>query len=363
MKNIGIITFHYANNYGAFLQAYSLERAIISFGEDNNVKIIDYKNKNISNEYKIISLNKIVYEKFRIKYILKRLINIENIIVRNYKFYISRKKLDIDRKKKYENYDIIFAGSDQIWNPEILKGFDPYYFLDIQNYYGKKATYAASFGIDLLSEKQKVQVKELIEKINYISVREKDGIFTLQELTNKKLIECIDPVFLLSKEQWIDILRNNFKEQYENDYILVYYMGKNSNIMQDAYELSKKTNLKIVKIAYEKNIKREPQVSIKLTLNPFEFIKLFYNAKYVLTNSFHGTAFSIIFQKDFCSYKIDKKGNRIFDLLRNLNLKDRYVSKANGIFTDIINWKETEILQKALVKNSINYLVNVIKGE
>ena len=360
MKKIGIVTFHCVENYGALLQAIAL-KSFIERNITKDVYVIDYKQKDVVEPYKILyPLTKYKSLTKKILILLYLTIQLPFIIKKKFVFQIARRKeLSLITKNKIKYLDYIVCGSDQIWNPNITGGIDKHYYGIFDEFKGKKIIYAASDG-DELSIDQINEIKIYFTKNEYISVREQTLYNKLVNSINYNILDIVvDPVFLLEKEIW------NQKAVPPNDtnYILIYKLEDNEEILTDADFISKKTNnKKIIEIVYNISFKRIYLYKHKyrIAISPREFIGYFIKADYVLTNSFHGTAFSIIFEKNFFSYKLKKRQSRITDLLSILNLEDRYVKSAKKLWEENVDYDKVKPLLNNIKNKSIKYLMSAL---
>ena len=190
------------------------------------------------------------------------------------------------------DYDIVITGSDQVWNYN-LTGKDWLFFLDYDKGNAKKVSYAASFGLSELDEEVKDKIAGFINDIDYLSVREKTAANIISEICNKNAFVAVDPTLLLTKEQWSNF--SNTKKS-EGGYIFVYTLFNSDKIWEHAYKLSEKTGLPIKTISYSKLHKKN--AIYDFTAGPDDWVNYMLGADYVVTNSFHGVAFSINFNKN-----------------------------------------------------------------
>lgn len=345
---IKTITCHNVYNYGATLQAYALQTYLETLG--HQVEIIDYypKYRNKRNFWKIPNNSKV--GKYSKRYFLFHLLYAIHRAIKYYRdtnFDRSKKFDEFDRKylhitsKKYTSYqqlkdnppiaDCYIAGSDQIWNSQGDTGKDPAFFLNFGDSHIKRISYAASFGISEIEEPFKPQLKKYLSTFNAISVREKTGLDILTDLGYKEAIQVCDPVFLLSKEDWLKIASPSL---VEGDYILVYdFFQDDKCIREMAINLSRERNYKIVAVNDGGKCKYA-DINI-CDASPNAFLSLIYNADVVVSNSFHATAFSLILETNFYTYPVvrNKNQSRMIDLLDGFGLLDRFnvnVSKKNN---------------------------------
>lgn len=362
------LTYHFAINYGAILQCYALQKALNDLKYDSQV--LNYINFNQKKNNSLYKQNKGVkrliknilyfpYHKEREhKYLLFKMF-LENNIT------LTKEITNISSLEKFLNQGsgIIFVGSDQVWNPNI-DDFSESFFVPIKtNYY--KATYGASIGSADSSQLDKYGRE--IASFDKISVRENKSINILKKYTSKNISIVPDPVFLINKNEWISLIKNNQRE-HKNKYILCYFL--NNKNMRSYYKIvrkiASKMNLKIICISggisplyYKKNTIRNA--------GPIEFLDLFYNANYVFTDSFHGTVFSIIFEKQFFSFDSSSaiKDSRKKGILERCSLLDRYVTLDNLSTLDnykkMINYSLISPKIEKIKIEGLNFIENTIK--
>ncbi len=235
------------------------------------------------------------------------------------------------------DFDVYVCGSDQIWNPGLVskegkKGeLDPIYFLSFANKNAKKISYASSMNGYHFTDSEKEKLKDLLKDFTTISVRESDDQEMLSQLLEREVFHVLDPTLLLSKEEWFEALEidKNFQSQKE-DYILVYRIARYPLLKKVVEFFVKKFGNKVVIIdqAFKPLINADFHIR---DAGPIEFIELFANARFVITNSFHGVCFSINFKKPFVPVKSAFGGNRIESLLNLFSLKDRQINDEKNI--------------------------------
>lgn len=363
MKKIGILTFHKADNYGALLQAYALKTVLNNMG--NNVHIINYFCPKLQKDYKIIN-----FGDHSCISVLKQMIKLAffpfSIYIRS-RFSSFRKQYLTNGKPFYPDtiaslsnyYDIFIAGSDQVFNPHIT-GFDPNYFLAFNKCKNKNFSYSASFGIEQenLSNKEKNFLKTNLLNFKRLSVRERQGQKIINALINNCDCEVsLDPTLLLTKKEWEKIATSPKQKKY----ILLYLMYKDHNIISFAKHLAKKTKCKLIFISPALDIKnRVPACHVYPT--PQEWLGYFLNAKYVVTNSFHGLAFSINFNKDFFVDLLpppSKVNSRLENLLDLTGLRGRLISAGADLNTPAPDWAEVNAKLAAEKEKSLSYLRSI----
>ena len=251
------------------------------------------------------------------------------------------------------DYDILLSGSDQIWNPVITGSDSSFMFAFEKDNKIKKFAYSSSFGMSDITSTWSSIVKKNLKDFERIGLREEDGYKIVSSILPKADIDIVlDPVFLLDSYFWSSISSPELTPS--SRYVLVYSLESNPKIIEQAIELSKANNLKIVAIHPFSNSFSFADICIN-EAGPLEFISLIKNAEYVVTNSFHGTAFSIIFEKDFYCIPHSKTGSRMLNLLSRISLYDDQNScKDQNIF--IKSTEDSKNLLKSYINDSKSFL-------
>lgn len=360
---IKTITCHDVYNVGASLQAYALLKYLTKQGHD--VEIIDYKPDYLSKHYNFLAINNPKYEKNLILKCLYVVLKFPKRLIA----YPGKKKFDKFREeylkltKRYKSLDelkqnppmadLYIAGSDQIWNTIFPNGKDGAFYLDFGPQDVKRASYAASFATDKIALGWKEQVKIWLNKLDKISVREKSSIKILEQLEIKGET-VLDPVFLLTVDQWKELIKNRTRTKN----VFVYDFDEN--------ELIKKISLE-VKRSYESRILSFFNVdysneNLKYP-GPLEFIESIYNSEVIISNSFHATVFSLIFNKEFIVIKRNENINvRMIELLKLVGLEDRIISSVEDLWSvKPIEWDKVDSSLKEERKKSVEYLMELTK--
>lgn len=330
---VGILTFHRAHNYGALLQAYALKTYLTSLGHE--VSFLDYWPEWHANAYRI--WNKDTFKKVsllvKVKLLIAFILTLSRRFrrVRGFESFM-RNYLNLPKTAKYtkapicfdENYDLIIVGSDQIWRNWITEskyiGFDPIYFAVGLSVQVKYITYAASMGIiDYNSEEEKF-LRNVLGNFSKISVREKTLQTLLSDLGYQSEI-VVDPVFLLSREQWNELLPS--KRFMKDRYVLFYRLMHSDEAFVLAQKMAKKMNCSLITITAA--VPLLPRKDEMQTSSPLQFLHALRDAEFVVATSFHGTAFSIIFEKNFYVMGLGKNADRVISLLNTLGLENRYL--------------------------------------
>lgn len=324
-----IVTFQSAYNYGAILQAYALQQYIKHNFCD--VVVLNYNPSYMTPSYGMPKAGE-----FRNNPLSSTI-----RIIQNYIYKGKRKKFEDFRKficltESYDENtikdasdlaDIYIAGSDQIWNYQII-GNDGTFFLDFVKDNKKTCSYAASFGVSVIPDEMKEFYKEKLERINYLSVREEIGGQIINQLTNRESCTVIDPVMLLRRSEWEQMC---IKEKFYKPYILVYKITKSEQLIDFAKRLAKITGLDIIYVPND--IKSGVIGKTLFNIGPVDWLSLIKNANYVVTNSFHGAVFSIIFHKKFfieASPELNSSTSRLDNLLNIFKLEHFRIEKFNS---------------------------------
>lgn len=374
MCDVGILTFHCADNFGAMLQAYGLK----TFLRERNVKadIVPYEPAFMTGRH------------WWIPYIPAG--SLMNIIMRGWSgwrrnlrlgtfFFESRRNMRMFRRKyliskeqkrllfagqlRKLSYEYYIVGSDQIWNPEITLGLKKVYFGDFVSKRKKKViAYAASLGRASLASKYDQEFSELIKAVDCISVRESAAIPYIRQFCSQDILTVPDPVFLLRKEEWQKIEKLPDKKRY----VFVYMTEGNDTLTEYAKELARREGLSILKIKGGSDLHGE-NVCVDHTAGSAEFIGYIHGADHVVTNSFHGVAFSIIFHKDFVAFQHSSVGARISNILEMFGLEDNLYREDMGKKAGFqaqertVDWENVEKRIEEEVKAADRYLMNGLK--
>lgn len=349
MKKIGLITIHGILNYGSVLQTFATVQVLNSM--KFQCEVIDYKYPSTyhytnAQHYKQKKRRESILKKIIRK--IGRVIIKENIEIKKRKFNsfliknltFSKEFESIERlKNDPPEYDIYVTGSDQVWNPKYCHD-DTTFLLDFVQTKAKKIAYGSSFGANSLSEEYKLLYRKFLNKYDYISVREDSGKSITKDLVNKEAVSVLDPTLLLSAEDW-----NKEAEQhmlYNEPYILCYLLGYSFDPFPYAYQLIKhlkrKLGMRSVFIGGDSYFALRKGNKMFPNVGPREFISLFRDAKFVVTTSFHGTAFSINYSKPFYTIINNEPSldDRQLSLVKKLGANDRVLVKGQP-FGDIIN--------------------------
>lgn len=356
MKRIGIITIHSDLNYGAVLQAYALNAFLREKGYES--KIINYIK--IPNHPRVYPFPRnIAYKLMN----FPRFIRYRNFLKSSLS-EITYYSVDEIMNGFNEPFDIIISGSDQVWNPTcggLIDKLNPVYYLAFakkENY--KKIAYASSVGSYVFNKEEIPYIQRWLGEYTYLSTREIAGAEQLKGLLNRDIKVVLDPTLLLDKRQWEKVV--NFVN-VKDKYVLVYYIDEIDEVTSYARNIANKNGWKVALMTNTYN--RHPNVDINIPhCGPAEFLWLFEHAEYIVTNSFHGTAFAINFQKDFVSVIKRNSPQRAQTLLANVGLSERLLTNIDDLDKLSVHIDYAEPMKKLedLKRDSINYLLNAIEN-
>lgn len=364
---IGILTYHRAENYGALLQAYAMRTYLQSLGHE--VEFVDYWPKYHSDYFKVFSMDSFKKSSMKGKLAkLGRLVLVGHRLRKRKRVMLQfiHEKLGLSVQPKYEDrkavtgpYDVVIYGSDQIWRKQGLGGvgFDDWYFGSDNVQAKKKIVYAGSMGKIATNAQDDAYVKEQMAHFGQISVREDDLLKYLKALGVNSVRVC-DPVFLLSRRQWEEICGAPKIKQH---YILFYNLLNTKESAAFAKALSAETGLPVYEITKKTSLfSRNAHLISKASVG--EFLGLVRGADYVVSNSFHGVAFSIIFEKQFYAVGMGEKANRVVSLLNSLGLDDRYQNASQpGFNLSLIDYDAPKQMLETAVEKSRGYLKEALK--
>lgn len=356
-----IATYYKYNNYGTRLQNFALCQTISKLGAEPVTIYIKSKKEFFKNIIKNLGAH------------LPSVTKKQKLWVNDYKKEQAFKKFNDKLNLKKINYSdlckidfsdsIAIAGSDQIWSPtHLVKNAK-----DINLYFLKFApqavryAYAPSFGVDKIPENLKEMYIANLENFNKITIRENAGEQIITDLISKKVAIMPDPVFLLSKVEWQNEIKDLSLKECSEDYIFTYFLGnRDDDLWKKIEKYARKNNYKIISIAgndYNKN---------NIIPSPDEFVYLIDNAKAVFTDSFHASAFSIIMETPFLVFKRNdvKQFSRIETLLNKYACEKSMINDINKLndndFIPYVNLKIKNILESER-KKGLKFLEEIIK--
>ncbi len=373
---IGIISVNNAHNFGTVMQALGLKAYLESQGHE--VQIINYRNATIEKSYRPGRILPGATFKSKKKYLVKWLKEAKSkpyLPLRRHRFEkffeeqfnLTKPCASIkDLRNAKFPFDVVFAGSDQIWNSTITKGLDPAFFGDFVGKDTIIASYGASIGNPEVPKRELPVFSEYFKKMDYISVREENAKALFSPLTDKDIAVVCDPTFLPDRDYFKSLVSQ--KSPYGNkEYIYVHvhhYSAKALELVKAAKELSKKTGLPVVHNIQTAKFKNE--LGNTKGAGPIETLNAIAHSKYVVTQSFHLSVFSLLFEKNFITLKRDRNNDRLENLFEKLGLLEHFIEPDAPLpdFKDIpVDFKEVHKKMEAMRPASVEFINNVTNGK
>lgn len=370
---IGVLTFYWADDYGALLQSYGIKTYLNRYQETvmipyypivlrSRYRLIDYNEADrfCKKSYAFIKqiakqiLHRRFYSNLKAK---RRMRSFRKNYLTDVRGHLSSPKEIYEFEEAMDTYVV---GSDQVWNPEITEGLQEGYFCTFRTWKkegSRYVAYAASIGSEYLEERFDRPISELLVNFDAISVREPSAIPYIGKLCKRNLQAVLDPVFLLEKEEWEALINTNKKKKKR--YIAVYYTEYNPTMADYLRQLEQYTGLNILILAPRiRNLQWTENQAYAKGCGPLDFLELLYHADYVVTNSFHGIAMSVIFHKQFAAFPHSVRNARLSDILHMLHLEARMVCNGQHVefIDEKIDWKRADEALKVAVKHSKEFI-------
>ncbi len=361
---IGILTMPLASNYGGTLQNFALQTVLKRLGYDPiTIRFPSmYQNRSLINSLMLYTnllcrhLAKKILGKPSITPLLpgvwkKNTANFEKFIQKNIEktYYVD--DITVDLCKQY-GIDSLIVGSDQVWRPEVPDVINRYFCRFAENHDIPRISYAVSLALDewTFSPEQTLEIKTLLKSFSSVSVREKNGVDLLKENVNCNAEWVIDPTMLLTKKDYMNIIKNT--PPLTNPYIFTYILDPSEEKMHYVTELAKSKGLKVVSLNDKAT---DSSASIEKWLSHFR------DSSFIITDSFHGTVFSILFEKQFICLENRHRGNARMESLKAMTgLHERFVCGKVTPLSEI-DYSTVNDLVNNMREHSIQYLQNSIK--
>lgn len=361
-------------NYGAVLQAFALQQAIQKKLHYEN-DIIDYRSDKQKEMYSIFkkdtSVRSVVKNAAAAVYypLLKKKKEVFDEFV-NHRLKLTYTCSETeDVLRVVQKYDAAVCGSDQIWNTELRDASEAYYLPGFK----KKISYAASLG-KKISDRSLEVLDQYIDEYQALSFREKASIDTVKAKLGKDSELVIDPVFLLTKEEWTETAGLNQTDKSTEKYIFLYSINYPDSFLKIVSALAKRMQLPVVTAYGAHNITKGVKTQLKgirvdYCADPVKFLDYIQNASLVVTDSFHGTAFSIIFHKEFMTYQSVKgdssiRDERIANLLETAGIEGNSLNDNHQPFENRMNqtdWDQVDERISVVREKSLNWLKESIE--
>ncbi len=362
---IGIMTFHRADSYGAVLQAYALQQAVLALGHD--CQIVDYRNPVIDGVARVKTLRQASSPKELVKIAVTNTLFGRDRAVRRKKFEDFRRKMDLSLPydkatvaHAADCFDRFITGSDQVFNYD-LTGGDYAYLLDFAPA-DKRCAYAPSFGITTIGDRHLETYRRVLKEFALLSAREQKGALLTRELTGRT--DCpvvLDPTLLVENDLWRTMTPKNDLGRY----ILVFQLKPVPEAVAFARKMARERGIKLYIMTQSARNALKGKVGMGSYISdagPMDFLSLIAGAECVVTDSFHGTALSICFERPFftCVAGGSKVGSRLENILQLLGLTDRLL----GTDTDPdapLDYAPVKEKERALRASSLEFLAQVMQ--
>ncbi len=361
---VGILTFHFSDNYGALFQSYGLKQYLESLG--CNVEFVNYHPDYIEaggrlNLSKLFSMANLKALYLIASGFLNKLISPGDYLAAMERFRVDvlgssgkEYKEGQDISEAFSKYDLLICGSDQIWNPSVQYGVDPVYFLRCNKSLNvRKISYAPSFGSDALGSEYRSEVAALLRGLDAISVREASGADIVEGLIGNRPVVVPDPTIISGGFESIMKPMDDVSDNHR--YCFLYNLRTNDGV-PEACEFLKKEGMEVLEVH---NPHRRWKASGRIVYpTPEQWLYLHKKSEFVITNSFHGVALSIVNKRPFAYLSLKggraKMNARAYNLIRSCGLEQRIVSEDNPIakvFGTEIDWSEVE-RRETLLRNT-----------
>ena len=348
MKKIAIITIWDLGNYGNRLQNYAVTKLAEKLGYRPNTIVLD-KKQNIG----IVKITKyfighliFLATKGKAKVESERIFRFFDFTLKRVPYRYLKNKHDLS------DYDYVFIGSDQVWNPKYVEPNDYIYGKNVDS--KKVVCIAPSFGVSYISEDVEKMIKPFLEHIELLNVRESDGAKIIKKITGRDVPVIVDPTLLLTSNEWKKVEKRPVYMPSQK-YILKYFLGEESEKSKsDSIYISKKYGYEIIELLNKQN-------PLSYVAGPSEFIYLIHNAEMIITDSFHACVFSIIFKRPFWVYERngEKMNSRLETLFSLLNIEDRFEHNMDYPFEiDYSNVDDALNNEREKVNNFLNKAIN-----
>lgn len=360
---VGILTFPNSVSYGACLQMVALQNTVRRMGHE--VEIINYYNSYMKAE-KHTDKGRHPLKRALQRH-LRRLLH-RRLYARFSHFerqhvvrYPTHSFTDKSRLPEIgRRYDAVICGSDQVWSPYITNT-DISYFLDFCGATTKRVAYAPSFGVVKFPAGFEERIAPELQQFHALAARELPGKELVERLTDRETALVVDPTWLVDAADWAAMEQSH--PAATGDYVLYFVVNQSKELLQRCKAFAKEHGLKLVVIGGNpvtaaKN--KDPMLSYAMDVGPEQWLYLIHHARYVFTNSFHGTAFSVLFERDVYVQVPDHNGSRLRQVLESFGMEDREVREGEPLTEAAVDYRHVRQVFAALKEQSLTYLKNAL---
>ena len=360
---VGILTFPNSVSYGACLQMLALQDTVRRMGHE--VEIINYHNPYMKREKHT--------EKGRNP--IKRAIRRRVRLLLHWRLYRRFRRFEQSRAAAYParpftdrtrlreiggRYDAVICGSDQVWNPHITDT-DLSYFLDFCGPDTRRIAYAPSFGVEEFPQGFDKAVAAELTQFHALSAREESGRRMVERLTGRETPLVVDPTWLVDAADWAAMEQPH--PAADGDYVLYFVVNQSKELLQRCRAFARAHGLKVVVIGgnpLTARFRQAPTLTYATDVGPEQWLYLVRNARYVFTNSFHGTAFSVLFQREVYVQYPAHNGSRLRQVLESLGMEDHRVCEGDPLTETPINYERARTVFAQMKQASLKYLENAL---
>lgn len=360
---VGILTFPNSVSYGACLQMIALQNTLRRLGHE--AEIINYHNSYMKAEkhtekgrhpLKRALQRRVRRLLHRRLYTRFRRFEQQHVIL-----YPTRAFTDKERLSSLgERYDAVICGSDQVWSPYITNS-DMSYFLDFCGEHTKRVAYAPSFGVVTFPDGFEAQITPELQQFHALSIREQAGKDIVERLTGRPTAVVTDPTWLVDAKEWAAMAQPH--PAATGDYVLYFVVNQSKELFARCKAFAKRHSLKLVvvggnPVTAAKN--KDPMLAYAMDIGPAQWLYLIAHAKHVFTNSFHGTAFSVLFERDLYVQVPTHNGSRLRQVLESLGMEHREVLEGKPEDESAVNYERAREVFAQLKEQSLAYLQNAL---
>lgn len=369
MKKASIITLQYIDNYGSVLQTYATQEIFRSIGYES--EIVNYTRENCTYSFQ----RKLAFQRYRSRGGIISLYPIAKLLECRWSFIIKKRTKVFDSfRNKYINLskeystaeellndppiaDVYVTGSDQTWNAEYNGGVLGEYFLNYAPHNAKKIALSASIGTESIAQEFAEAMAHYVNTYDGVSVREQSAVVALESIGYSKAVHVLDPTLMLSGDEWTHSLR---LKETDKPYVFMYQLNDNIKMLDFAAQIARDNNIELIIITPKYRGAKCKHRVIK-SCKPEHFLALLKNAKYVVTDSFHGTAFSFNFNKNVFVFNPPKYSTRIKSILDLLDSDFRLVKDEHWRDIEKIDFKKVNRVlseERAKVRRFLSFHLN-----
>ena len=361
---VGILTFPNSVSYGACLQMIALQNTVHRLGHD--VEIINYHNPYMKAEKHTAKgrnpLKRALQRRVRLLLHHRLYARFRRFEQQQVTYYPARAFTDKNRLTDVgQRYDAVICGSDQVWSPYITNT-DISYFLNFCDEQTKRVAYAPSFGVETFPQGFEALIAPELQKFHALSARELPGKLLVERLTGRETALVTDPTWLVDAADWAAMEQPH--PAATGDYVLYFVVNQSKELLQQCKNFAKSHGLKVVVIGgnpIQAAKNKDTSLTYAMDVGPEQWLYLLHHARYVFTNSFHGTAFSVLFERDVYVQIPGHNGSRLRQVLESFGMEDREIRDGEALTEKAVDYQQARHVFAQLKEQSIAYLQNALQ--